>query len=81
MMFRKQLGRVAVYCGSNPGRDPAFARLAAELGGELARRNIELVYGGSDAGLMRIVASAALAGGGALSRHAGDAHGRQRRRL
>ena len=67
MMFRKQLGRVAVYCGSNPGRDPAFARLAAELGGELARRNIELVYGGSDAGLMRIVASAALAGGGRVT--------------
>ena len=65
--FRRQLGRVAVYCASNPGRDPAFPRLAAELGAELARRGIELVYGGSDAGLMRIVASSVLANGGRVT--------------
>ena len=67
MIFRRQLGRVAVYCASNPGRDPAFPRLAAELGAELARRGIELVYGGSDAGLMRIVASSVLANGGRVT--------------
>ena len=66
-MFRRQLGRVAVYCASNPGRDPAFSRIAAELGAELARRGIELVYGGSDAGLMRIVASSVLANGGRVT--------------
>lgn len=67
MIFRRQLGRVAVYCASNPGCDPAFPRLAAELGAELARRGIELVYGGSDAGLMRIVASSVLANGGRVT--------------
>ena len=30
MIFRRQLGRVAVYCASNPGRDPAFPRLAVK---------------------------------------------------
>ena len=39
MMFRRQLGRVAVYCASNPGRDPAFSRIAAELGAELVLRD------------------------------------------
>ena len=39
---------LAVYCGSSSGVHPAYTRAARELGIELARRNIELVYGGSN---------------------------------
>ncbi len=56
--------RVCVYCGSSAGADPAFARAARELGSELARLGLGLVYGGGNVGLMGIVADAALAGGG-----------------
>jgi uncharacterized protein (TIGR00730 family) len=56
--------RLAVYCGSSPGADPAFADAARELGGEMARRGIGLVYGGGRLGLMGIVADAVIAGGG-----------------
>jgi uncharacterized protein (TIGR00730 family) len=63
-----QLTSVAVYCGSNPGTDPAFARCAASLGQTLAERGIQLVYGGGHVGLMGTVAAAVLA-------HGGEAHG------
>jgi uncharacterized protein (TIGR00730 family) len=46
------------------GHDPRFARLAEELGRQLAARQIGLVYGGGRVGLMGICADAVLAGGG-----------------
>lgn len=55
--------RICVYCGSSKGPE-SFQRLAAELGSEMARRGIGLVYGGGDVGLMGITADAVLAGGG-----------------
>ena len=59
-----EVGRVAVFCGSNPGTDPVYAEAAAALGRTLAERGIGLVYGGGAVGLMGIVADAVLAGGG-----------------
>ena len=56
------LRRVCVYCGSRTGEDPAFADAARRLGSEIARRGLELVYGGASVGLMGIVADAVLAG-------------------
>jgi uncharacterized protein (TIGR00730 family) len=55
---------VAVFCGSSHGVDPAFAEAAATLGETLARRGIELVYGGGHVGLMGVAADAAMAHGG-----------------
>lgn len=59
-----ELRRVAVFCGSNRGTDPAYADAAAELGRTLAARGIGLVYGGGAVGLMGVVADAVLEGGG-----------------
>jgi uncharacterized protein (TIGR00730 family) len=56
--------RICVFCGSSAGADPAFAAAAARLGTLLAEAGIGLVYGGGRAGLMGIVADAALAAGG-----------------
>jgi hypothetical protein len=56
--------RLAVYCGASMGADPLFADTARALGGEMARRGIELVYGGGHRGLMGVVADAVLDGGG-----------------
>jgi uncharacterized protein (TIGR00730 family) len=57
------IARLAVYCGASMGTDPAFADSARALGAEMARRGIDLVYGGGKLGLMGIVADAVLAGG------------------
>ena len=56
--------RLCVFCGSSPGRHAAFAEAAAAVGCELARRNIGLVYGGGNVGLMGVLADAALDAGG-----------------
>ncbi len=55
--------RVCVFCGSSPGRDPIFLDAAGRVGRAIARRGLELVYGGAHVGLMRAVADAALAAG------------------
>lgn len=55
--------RLCVYCASRVGDDPAFATSARTVGSELARRGVDLVYGGGHVGLMGLVADGALAGG------------------
>ena len=59
----KAVRRVAVYCGSANGNDPAFLAEAKALGTAIAAAGLGLVYGGASAGLMGAVADAALAGG------------------
>jgi len=54
---------LCVYCGSSPGTDPAFADAARTVGTLIGREGWQLVYGGGRAGLMGIVADAALAAG------------------
>jgi len=56
--------RIAVFCGSSTGASPMYLEGAAELGKELAKRDLELVYGGSCVGLMGAVADAVLENGG-----------------
>lgn len=55
--------RICVYCGSRIGADDVYARRAAALGAEIARRGYELVYGGGNLGLMGAVSQAAFEGG------------------
>ncbi len=55
---------ICVYCGSNTGTRESYRLAAEELGAELARRGITLVYGGGNIGLMGVVADAALAASG-----------------
>lgn len=52
--------RVAVYCGSALGKSSIYIEKAKELGDALANAGYGLVYGGSNAGLMGMVADAAL---------------------
>lgn len=54
---------IAVYCGSNFGNNPAFAKAATELGAWIGQSGHNLVYGGSAVGLMGLVSRAALDAG------------------
>jgi hypothetical protein len=58
-----QTRRIAVYCGSANGNNPAFLADAVELGRAIARAGLGLVYGGANVGLMGALADAALEGG------------------
>ena len=62
-MNSKPARRVAVYCGSANGSNPAFLAEARALGAALAAAGLDLVYGGASVGLMGAVADAALASG------------------
>ena len=55
---------VTVYCGSSFGNDPAYAQAARSLGAWIGTSGSVLVYGGSQIGLMGVVADAALDEGG-----------------
>jgi uncharacterized protein (TIGR00730 family) len=54
------INSIAVFCGSNQGIDPLFAKHAEELGYILAEKNISLIYGGGNRGLMGTIANAVL---------------------
>lgn len=55
---------VCVFCGSRVGDNPAYALTASRLGTLLASKNIQLVYGAGNIGLMGVVADACLAANG-----------------
>jgi uncharacterized protein (TIGR00730 family) len=55
---------ITVFCGSSFGSDSIFEEQATLLGQTLAKQNIQLVYGGSNTGLMKAVADGALNAGG-----------------
>jgi len=59
----KSLRRVAVYCGSADGNNPAFLAEARALGRAIAAAGLGMVYGGASVGLMGASADAALAAG------------------
>lgn len=58
---------ISVFCGSSTGNDNKFIDETIKLGEYLAQKNILLVYGGSNVGLMAILADSALAAGGKVT--------------
>ncbi|MCY3905550.1 MAG: TIGR00730 family Rossman fold protein [Caldilineaceae bacterium] len=58
-----RFSNICVFCGSSAGVDDLYARQAAALGAEIARRGYGLVYGGGNLGLMGAVSRAAFTGG------------------
>ncbi len=55
---------VCVFCGSKVGKNLAYGESARRLGALLAMREILLVYGGGQVGLMGVLADAVLDSGG-----------------
>ncbi|MFW6077925.1 MAG: TIGR00730 family Rossman fold protein [Hyphomicrobiales bacterium] len=58
---------ICVYCGSGCGRDPGYVTAARQLGHDMAKAEIGLVYGGGSLGLMGEVAKSTLAAGGRVT--------------
>lgn len=64
--MQRRLTSICVFCGSSAGVRPDYATAAATFGRLLAERNIRLVYGAGNVGLMGVLADAALAAGGSV---------------
>ncbi|KAF3796677.1 Cytokinin riboside 5'-monophosphate phosphoribohydrolase [Nymphaea thermarum] len=58
-----RFNRVCVFCGSSSGRRNCYQDAAIELGRELVSRNVNLVYGGGNVGLMGLVSQEVYNGG------------------
>ncbi len=56
--------RIAVYCGSAPGRRAIYMQTARDVGRRLALLKVGLVYGGARVGTMGALADACLEAGG-----------------
>ena len=55
---------ICVFCGSSKGFEGMYESGAAEFGGLLAEEGFDLVYGGANIGLMKVVADKVLEKGG-----------------
>jgi uncharacterized protein (TIGR00730 family) len=55
---------VCVFCGSSAGSQELYSRKARDLGMLLVEKGIALVYGGSNVGIMRVIADTMMNAGG-----------------
>lgn len=58
---------ICVFAGSNLGERPEYQLKAAELGNYMAQEQYRLVYGGSNMGLMGVLANTVLSNGGEVT--------------
>ncbi len=58
---------LCVFCGSSTGRGEIYASHARLLGKAIIEHGCNLVYGGSNIGLMRILADTVITGGGKVT--------------
>lgn len=54
---------ISVFCGAHKGNNPRYAEDAKKIGEILASKGINVVFGGGNVGLMKIVSDAALDNG------------------
>lgn len=62
----KQIKAICVYCGSRTGH-PVHIKLAKEMGRIMAKKGMDLVYGGGNVGLMGMIAREVKARGGRVT--------------
>lgn len=60
----RNIHRLAVYCGSAAGSQPAFAEATRATASAMVSRGVDLVYGGGRLGLMGLIADSVIEGGG-----------------
>jgi uncharacterized protein (TIGR00730 family) len=58
---------ICVFCGSSPGVRPEYTTAARKLGKVLSDRNLTLVYGGGNVGMMGQIAHAVVENGGRVT--------------
>ena len=62
-----EIKSICIFCGSHIGADPLYTESAYKTGKILAKKNINIVYGGGSVGLMGMVAKGALENGGRVT--------------
>ena len=55
---------LCVFCGSSHGSEPAYTKAAESLASAIVNRDMQLVYGGGNVGLMGVIADKVMQHGG-----------------
>lgn len=59
--------KLTIFCGSRFGKRKAYEQVANALGWYMGRNQIDLIYGGSQSGIMGTISGAVLAAGGKVT--------------
>lgn len=59
--------KITVYCGARFGKHRSYEQVANAFGWSMARAGFDLVYGGSQSGLMGVISGAVLSAGGEVT--------------
>ena len=57
---------ICVFCGARSGTNPEIVKLVSNVGEERSKQKLTMIYGGSDSGLMGVLADAALNNNGSV---------------
>ena len=60
MLRDKKMKRICVFAGSQLGLKNSYSKVARELGKQIAKNQMTIIYGGGSHGLMGVMANAAL---------------------
>ena len=59
-----KIENISIFCGAHEGNNPIYAQEAKNIAEIIAKEGINVVFGGGDVGLMKIVSDTALDNGG-----------------
>jgi predicted Rossmann-fold nucleotide-binding protein len=56
--------KISVFCGAHLGKSPDYKIAAQQIGKAMAEKGLEVIFGGGNVGLMKVVADTAIENGG-----------------
>ena len=59
--------KISVFCGAHVGKSPNYKTAAEQIGMLIAEKGLEVIFGGGNVGLMKIVADTAIKNGGTVT--------------
>lgn len=59
--------KISVFCGAHLGKSPEYKIAAEQIGKLMAEKNLEVIFGGGNVGLMKVVADTAIENGGKVT--------------
>ena len=54
---------ISIFCGAHEGKNPKYAEAAKSIAGIISKKGINVVFGGGDLGLMKVISDTALDNG------------------
>ena len=54
---------ISIFCGAHKGRNPEYAKAAESIAKAIAKKGINIVFGGGNVGLMKIISDTAIDNG------------------